>query len=542
MLKTENLILDKLYDRTNNKLIPEEEKGSNIEYKLRLDKKENGGKEQMVSQMLWRMNEGKNKYGKYEAHYILGVYDDGTFSDITEKQLIHSTNILRGIVKNANAIIIDEKCYVFANNKMLVHLIIKKDHVDKHLPEINVAITGPTDTGKSSTMGCLTYGQKDDGNGFSRKLVFRHTHEKTSGNTSSIKYDTIGYMNDNLINYNIGIEFDMENIYNTSDRLINIIDLPGDIKYIKTIAYSISSTVPDYMIICIPSSIKNCSCIDYIQMNTKYYEFIHNVCVVYNIIPIFVITMADLNINDTLDKDLEEEMKIKTTFNNMTKSLSCDTSNREINFMEANIVRISNITEYGYNNLISVLSCLSKNKEYSNIENKKLFIVNDSFYVPDTGNIYHGTLKYGTIDINETVSILCHGKIYEKIVKSIHRKSVDVDRLYSGESGSITLKGSDKKGIIDKTSLILDNSWISYLSHECKIMGIFNNNIKTQQYLMFIGNTITTVSVANSISETDIENGIYQLTCMGDNKFLAYTDTIMLKDENGYILFVKIVK
>ena len=83
--------------------------------------------------------------------------------------------------------------------------------------------------------------QKDDGKGFSRKLVLRHTHEKNSGDTSSIKYDTIGFLDKKIINYDIGLEFGMENIHNTSDRLLNLIDLPGDIKYMKTILFGISS-------------------------------------------------------------------------------------------------------------------------------------------------------------------------------------------------------------------------------------------------------------------------------------------------------------
>src|SRR5579872_5643477 len=94
-------IIDLLYLPKEGKLIPEPDQSGNIEYKLRLDKKDIKKRDNMISQMLWRMNEGRNQYGRYEAHYILGVHDDGTFSDMTEQALAHTTNILRGIVKKA---------------------------------------------------------------------------------------------------------------------------------------------------------------------------------------------------------------------------------------------------------------------------------------------------------------------------------------------------------------------------------------------------------------------------------------------------------
>src|SRR5437868_9831432 len=108
---TKNIVLDILYKPEQGKLIPEPDKSGNIEYKLRLDKKDAEKRDNMVSQMLWRMNEGRNLYGRYEANYILGIHDDGSFSDMTEHDLMKSTNILKGIAKKANAKIVSEKIY-----------------------------------------------------------------------------------------------------------------------------------------------------------------------------------------------------------------------------------------------------------------------------------------------------------------------------------------------------------------------------------------------------------------------------------------------
>ena len=67
-----------------NKFVPEEDDG-NIEYKLRLDMKDTDGCSKLKTQMLWRVNRGFEKNGKYEAQYVLGIYDNGDIGKFTEE-------------------------------------------------------------------------------------------------------------------------------------------------------------------------------------------------------------------------------------------------------------------------------------------------------------------------------------------------------------------------------------------------------------------------------------------------------------------------
>ena len=60
--EVKNLVTDILYQSETHQLLAESDKTGNIEYKLRLDKKDLTKKENMVSQMLWRLNEGRNQY------------------------------------------------------------------------------------------------------------------------------------------------------------------------------------------------------------------------------------------------------------------------------------------------------------------------------------------------------------------------------------------------------------------------------------------------------------------------------------------------
>lgn len=629
-------IIDLLYLPAEGKFLPESDRTGNIEYKLRLDKKGDEKRDNMVSQMLFRLNEGRNQYGRYEANYILGVHDNGTFSDLSEQILANSANILRGIAKKANSKVVSEKTYVFPGNKLMTHVVIRKDHKERNVPESNVMILGPSGVGKSSLMGRLTYGQKDDGNGFSRKLVLRHVHEKTSGNTSCPKYDTIGFAGDNIINYSIGIEFNMEHIYTASDRLINLIDIPGDIvAFSKTILYSVSSIKPDHIIICVPCKVVKTSdasdgdekdtesVIDiedseqFVKNHADIYKFILAVCIMYKIQPIFVLTKQDLIQNqdttkstlvtriaslfnmwrdelmakpmilqsscdsivntesettdqgampsaipDTLPStlpstdtptydadslfggsdDCSDDQSDTQEHDPDTKSDSASTfsDTKTVDFLKSQYIEVSNVTDHGYQELISTLSKISMVKHSDQKSEKlikdKMFVVNDVFTIPDTGTIFHGILRYGVINIDDNVNVLCHGVITKHKVKSIHRKTLDVDRLLPGESGSITFHGKIDK--IDKTAVIIDPSWEKELVAKTNVVSAFDSvKLKPQQYMLFVGNNIVTVILSPS-TESDI---IFEVNSYNELNFMVDSEVGILKDERQNYFFVRFV-
>jgi translation elongation factor EF-1alpha len=501
----------------------------------------------------------------------------------------------------------------------MTHVVIRKDHKERNVPESNVMILGPSGVGKSSLMGRLTYGQKDDGNGFSRKLVLRHVHEKTSGNTSCLKYDTIGFAGDNVINYSIGIEFNMEHIYTTSDRLINLIDVPGDIvAYSKTIFYSVSSINPDHIIICIP-----CKCLkpsanqstdnqstdnqstdnqstdesitedseEYVKKNADIYKFILAVCIMYKIQPIFVLIKQDLmQCNDT-EKNIYPIMasKIAAIFNSWRDEMMSKppplpiineaSASKDINklsldkqretfkdtdtdeqsdtldqyqdtksdyvsiqsdFQNSQYIEVSNVTDYGYQVLIDKLSkidIVKYNDHKQKILNKnKLFVINDVFTIPDTGTIFHGILRYGVINVDDIVNVLCHGVITKHKVKSIHRKTLDVDRLLPGESGSITFYGNINK--IDKTATIIDAMLEKNVVLKAFVVSAFEYvKLKPRQYMLFVGNNIVAVILSPSI-ESDI---IFEVSSFNDLGFMIDSEIGILKDERQNYFFIRFV-
>ena len=87
----------------------------------------------------------------------------------------------------------------------------KNDEVPPYLKEIRLVVIGNVDSGKSTLVGCLTKGIKDDGRGYARKFVFNYQHESETGRTSSIAEEILGFKNH--IPVEINRIYDKKNIF-----------------------------------------------------------------------------------------------------------------------------------------------------------------------------------------------------------------------------------------------------------------------------------------------------------------------------------------
>ena len=261
MFNFHNLIIENPDGTTQLK--PENEL-DNIEYKLTLDSKIDQNKNgiplrRMESQMKWRMSVGNELTGIFEAHYILGIDDDGKAGCLSDEELERTYEIFQLVVKRADAIIISKEIITLKvkingilTNANIICSSIQKSNNNK-IKEISVFMVGNTNSGKSTLMSFLTFGQYDDGNGNVRRYVSRYEHEKISGITSSIRREIVGIKKGKnfLINYSTGIQTSWENIVKNSDIVVNLIDLPGYNKYTRTRFFGLASKKPDILLLII---------------------------------------------------------------------------------------------------------------------------------------------------------------------------------------------------------------------------------------------------------------------------------------------------
>lgn len=125
--------------------------------------------------------------------------------------------------------------------------------------QIRISLTGPSTAGKSSLLGTLTSSALDNGRGKSRLSLLKHRHEISSGITSSVTQELIGYTDEassNVINYASGNVAGWDDIHAASrgGRLAFMSDLPGAIRYSKSMLRGLVSWAPHYVLLCIPAN------------------------------------------------------------------------------------------------------------------------------------------------------------------------------------------------------------------------------------------------------------------------------------------------
>lgn len=120
-------------------------------------------------------------------------------------------------------------------------------------PQLRVTLTGPTTSGKSSLLGTLITGALDNGRGKSRLSLLRHRHEMTSGVTSSIAQELIGYKDNIIMNSlrgNIGSWVDIHDC-SENGRLVFVSDSGGHPRYRRTVLRGLMNWAPHWSILCI---------------------------------------------------------------------------------------------------------------------------------------------------------------------------------------------------------------------------------------------------------------------------------------------------
>ena len=121
---------------------------------------------------------------------------------------------------------------------------------------VRVSVTGNVDSGKTTLTGILAApaGVTDDGRGSLRDRVFNFAHEKENGRTTSIGHEIIGF---DLNGQQVTSLKQKEQvaakkktlwpeIVQASSRVVQLIDLCGHEKYLKTTMFGLSSLYPHY--------------------------------------------------------------------------------------------------------------------------------------------------------------------------------------------------------------------------------------------------------------------------------------------------------
>ncbi|KIZ03296.1 GTP-binding protein 2 [Monoraphidium neglectum] len=237
-------------DPSVSSLDPEVEEG-NVEFKLMISTSNPIRYEQLVTQMKYRLAEGRG-----EAFYYIGVEDDGYPCGLDPQQLDASLATLRRMAAalGARAGLVERLRGAFGREAALVH-VERNTREEVACIDLRVAVAGSTDSGKSTLTAVLTHGADgrpllDNGRGRARMAVLRHKHEIQSGRTSSISQALLGYDADGqVLNYAGVAPPTPAEVCSAAARAVTFLDLGGHHSFLKTTLFGLTSMLPATLLV-----------------------------------------------------------------------------------------------------------------------------------------------------------------------------------------------------------------------------------------------------------------------------------------------------
>jgi GTPase len=444
--------MDFFPDIINDIINPEQQNG-NIEYKLKLEIDSDHKIQQLASQMKYRCSEGNS-----ECIYNLGITDEGIVSGISEDEYNKTIEILTKTADKNNYYISLLNSKKVSYNKNIYQVLVREKN-DNNYIDIRVAVAGSVDSGKSSTLSCLINGILDDGRGSARVSVFNYPHEVKTGRTSSIGHHIIGYNEKGeIVNYNsICSKMSWPDIVKNSSKIINLLDLAGHEKYLKTTILGLSSSLPELCLIIVGANR------GIIKMTLEHVFL----CITLKIPFAFVVTKIDMvkdkqNIlEDTLASIIRllkcpgiQRIPVKVENNEDIITCAKNIATESI----VPIFQISNVTGQGHDNLRQFLNLIEKKKNHNISSDNVEFHIDSSWSITGIGTVVGGFLVSGTVKVGDKLFFGPINGNYEQVtIRSIQCKRVPLQKIDYSTYVCFGIKKLDRN-LVRKGRVIVSNN------------------------------------------------------------------------------------
>ncbi|KAJ1148545.1 hypothetical protein NDU88_001373 [Pleurodeles waltl] len=426
-------------------LPPEAEEG-NIEYKLKLVNPSQYRFEHLVTQMKWRLQEGRG-----EAVYQIGVEDNGLLVGLSDEEMRASLKTLRRMAEKVGAdiTVLREREVDYDSDipRKITEVLVRKVPDNQQFLDLRVAVLGNVDSGKSTLLGVLTQGELDNGRGRARLNLFRHLHEIQSGRTSSISFEILGFNSKGeVVNYSDSRT--AEEICESASKMITFIDLAGHHKYLKTTIFGLTSYCPDFAMLVVSANTG-------IAGTTREHLGLAMALKV----PFFiVVSKVDLCSKPTVDRTVKQlERVLKQPGCNkvpMLVSTDDDAVTAAQQFAQSpNITPIFTLSSVSGEHLdilkvfLNILPPLTNCKEQEELMQQLTeFQVDEIYTVPDVGTVVGGTLYSGICREGERLVVgpTDNGKFLDLKVCSIQRNRSACRVLRAGQAATLALGSFDR--------------------------------------------------------------------------------------------------
>ncbi|KAI9024908.1 P-loop containing nucleoside triphosphate hydrolase protein [Phycomyces nitens] len=354
----------------------------------------------------------------------------------------------------------------FPDNRVVEALVKKANSTKSQWPlDIRIAIVGGSNAGKSTLLGRIAHGERDNGNGVGRMSLLRHRHEIASGNTSSIAHEIIGYdSGGSLINFATMHITTWEQICEQSSKLVTLLDTCGHPKYLKTTISGLTGYAPDYACLVVSGNAG--------RITDMTHE--HLLLAVMLNVPVFVVvTKTDIATPDQLGRTLRSLFYLlKSPLINKTpvvvqdsESIVSCAADLVSTASKIPIFMVSNVMDTNISHLEHFFELLPKPTREDSEEllvKPVEFQIESVYSLPDVGAVIGGVLQKGSIDIRDSTDPQTYflgpdseGTFVKIMVSSMHRHRMPVHYASCGQTATLAVYSPDRKDLYIKKGMFV---------------------------------------------------------------------------------------
>jgi GTPase len=322
--------------------------------------------------------------------------------------------------------------------------------------ELRVAVCGNVDSGKSTFVSVLTYGGLDNGRGSARELVCNHHHEVTTGRTSSVSQQMIGFdKKGQILNYSGTSPLPRDEIAARSAKIVTMYDLAGHEKYLKTTVHSITGSIPDYAFVIVSAN-------NGVQRMTKEHL---GICLAMKVPLVFIITRIDAcpqpvfkETVQTVQKLLKQAgvRKMPYMVHTIDDVLICARHVKADRVVP--IFCVSNVTGEGLDNVRAFLNLCPVRKDWETAQNAPAEVVLEStFFITGVGTVVSGIVTQGKVTPGDTMMLGpdANGNFRPVQIKTVQCRGINMSSVHAGNCAGFALK-KEKRSAIRKGMVLLD--------------------------------------------------------------------------------------
>lgn len=380
------------------------------------------------------------------------------------------------------------------------------------IPEVCCAVLGNVDAGKSTLLGVLSRGLRDDGRGKARSCIFRHPHEIETGRTSSVGQEMIAFdaHGRHLVppsSVNLSSQQQVwESVFPQAAKAITFFDLAGHERYLRTTMFGLSGHAPSYAMLLVGANDGG----GLLGMTKEHLLLAWSLALPV----ILVVTKVDLAPDSVREATLQGLVRAikklsgsrKTPFvvKEPTDALTCAASLGSI----CPIVQVSAVTCDGLDLLSLLLNGLPLPPPLP-ISDHVEFYVNETYSVPGVGTVVSGPLLHGSIKVGQTLHLGPDtlGKFNPVTIKSIHLKRISVPNATAPHTVALALKRTKRNAVRRGSVLLSAPDATSFWEFSADILVLFQHSTtiaKRYQAVVHCGVVRQTAQVIKIEKENEV--------------------------------------